>query len=68
MLGKEKNKKSFDINYFTDLYKTNENDAIIYIKSLRCMTSIDWMEISWIKDLLSENFMELFKDKLDWDF
>jgi len=62
--------KKFDIAYFRYLYKLDEEEeAINYlelkIKELKLDDHI-FSFISWSTNLLSENFMEKFKDSLNW--
>lgn len=61
--------KKFDITHFRYLYKIDEEKAINYlefkIKELKLDDHI-FSFISWSTDLLSENFMEKFKDSLNW--
>jgi hypothetical protein len=65
--------KNFDIAYFRYLYKLDEEEAINYLELKIKELKLDNLNarmifrfISWSRNLLSENFMEKFKDSLNW--
>ena len=61
-------KKSFEIDRFVYLYKKSEEEAINYLEKEVYKHTIEWYRISWIDNFLSENFINKFKDKLDWRY
>jgi hypothetical protein len=68
-------KFDFDINVFRSLYRESENKAIEYLeKRLNNKLSIPpgqvqniWRFISWSSGILSESFIEKFKNELEWN-
>jgi hypothetical protein len=59
----------FTLYNFVKLYKKDENKAIKYLKeNIKEVDKIYWKAIAWHPKLLSERFMEEFKNKLNWEY
>jgi len=62
-------KPNFYRNYFNlDDFRfyCKRNKGIFYLENIIHKSTINWLEISWQYELLSDDFLEEYKDKIRW--